>query len=339
VITIVNETAGVTLSAGTGETFPLTVPARVTITAEDPGRPPPIIQLTPGTHEGIILRGAGWHLSHLVVDCNGGGHRAVASSGGDGRLDHVKLEGCSGHALHSSRGTITIGPGVQIRKSNWGFKLTGGTAIVTGGAGAEHTSFSDNKAMGIWLHGGGSVAPGTRLQIDGRNVTAAAPAANDVSIDGNLYGIYFDLGPSIADVRGLHAAGNGVAIFLPGGPAELKLRGSFVANNAQSAIKLSSGALQPSSVIDLGRPGGADGGGNTFEVPDQLGTVNTKGALCVDVPLVGFAGIAAVGNVFGRTDCRQGGSISRAATCEGQVGVAGPGANAVDVTGCLPAPD
>lgn len=338
VITIVNDAAGVTLGLDTGETFPLAVPARVTITSGDHGRPAPTIRPEGYAREGISLTGAGWHLSHVVVACDGVGFRGVDNHGGGGAMDHVVVEGC-GHGFVSAVGQVAVGPGVQIRRNTWGFKITGGTAIVTGGAGAEHTSFSDNKTMGIWIHGGGTVSGSpTRVQIDARNVTTDAPDVNDVSVEGSMYGVYFDLGPEVFDVRGLRVTGNGLGIFVPGGPVTMKVRGSFLANNARSALRLSTAALLAESVIDLGRPGGTDDGGNTFEVPGQASAVNAEGTLCIDPPGAGFAGLLAVGNIFGRTDCRHGGAVTRAATCESQVGVAGAGANAADVSGCFPAP-
>ncbi len=329
-ITILNTKGVPRLSAMTGERFTMMIPAGVTIDAEDPTRNTPILALTSDVNVAVMLEGRDWRLSHLDIQCNGGGFVALQNLGGDGALDHVTIEGCRGHGFLSERGTVTAGPGLDVHGNEWGIKVEGGTLVVLGGRGTEHTSISGNTAAGVWLHGGGdSTAGASSVDVQGGDIAADQPDDNDVAIDDNDVAILFDATPTAATVRGLHATGNRVGIEV-GGPT--KLRGSYLANNLQSAIVVTGPDATP-PVLDFGQPGAQDPGRNVFSVANQAGTVNTQGAICA----TGFTAagpLRAAGNIFGATDCLTGGALTTAPACNRQVDVAGGDPHAIDVSGC-----
>ena len=333
-LTIVNTKGPVTLGAATGESFPLTLTPDVAIDTEDPTAAPPVVALTTTDHTGVQLTGAGWRLSHLDLECNGGGFFGVNNDmGGDGALDHVTLAGC-GHGLLTGRGTVTIGPGFVAHGNSWGAKVQGGTLVVLGGRGAEHTDISDNTSFGIWVHATETSEPTTALDIRGADIDPSHPDENDIAIDGNMNGIFFDIGPEAMTARGLHASGNQIGIQSISGPASLTVRASYLADNKRSALVLSQAAVSGTSMFDFGAQARPDPGHNVFAAAGQAADMNTQGAICVTALAAGAPRILAAGNVFGSDDCAFGGDVTTATTCTKQVGVAIPDVAAIDVSAC-----
>jgi hypothetical protein len=315
-ITIVNTKAPPTLTVSMSHNVGLDVPAGVTIAAEDPTQNTPIIS-TASSLTTVQFEGDGWRLSHVNVTCNTNGTSGV--SGGGGTVDHVTMEGCF-VGLSSGVGQLTVGPGVTLQGNQYGFE--GGDAVILGGAGVDHTSISDNQVYGIRVFSSLT----TTVDVRGRDIPPGSPGENDIAIDGNDVGIFADSGATL-NVRGLHATGNVTGILSSG---TLKVRGSFLADNARSAISVS---VQAGATVDLGQPGAQDPGRNVLAVANQSSAVNAQGALCASGQ-TNAAPIRAAGNIFGASDCATGGALTTAATCTHQVDVAGAPLGAIDVSGC-----
>jgi hypothetical protein len=317
-ITIVNTKAAPTLMVAMTHNVGLDVPAGVTIAAEDPTRNTPIIS-TLSSLTTVQLEGTSWRLSHVNVACNSSNIR-IGIVGGGGTVDHVTIEGCY-VGLGSGVGQLIVGPGVTLRGNQYGLEAS--DAIILGGAGVDHTSISDNQIYGIRLFGSPTQ---TTVDLRGRDIPPGTPDQNDITIDGNDVGIFADPGTTL-NVRGLHATGNLTGILSSG---SLKVRGSFLADNARSAISVS---VQAGATVDLGQPGDQDPGRNVLAVANQSSAVNAQGALCASGQ-TNAAPILAAGNIFGSTDCVTGGALTTAATCTQQADVAGAPLGAIDVSGC-----
>jgi hypothetical protein len=202
-----------------------------------------------------------------------------------------------------------------------------GSLTILGGHGAEHTSFTGNRIGGLWLHGSGMVT------VAGTDIDPNQPDVNDVDMDGNGRGVTFDYafgGTESVTIRGLHATGNIVGIQAIRDSEVLSVRGSYLADNTQSAVWFSAGGIPPASTLDLGEPAG-DLGRNVFAVDKQAATVNTQGALCLN----GAGHVMAAGNLFGAIDCGVGGQLTYSASCSGQVDIGGVTlGTTIDVSHC-----
>ncbi len=367
-IEIVNDAVAPILSESTGEDLPITPPANVTITAQDPTQNAPILEV----HANQILRddtgqGGGYvyvfalenpscKISHLVVDGNKL-DRVVAFEihSAPGSVDHVTVRNAYRGFEVENFGVLpdgggldpfSIGPGVIVQDSSEdGVFLYGhGALTIHGGRGSDHTSFSQNAGTGIALRDLAS------LTIDGTDIDPATPDENDVDTDGNkvaglAIGQYGeDLEPGNV-VRGLHSSGNWHGIEAE--PcARLKLRGSYAANNTGAGVYIATalpsggecndGDPPAPGDLDLGNSNGPDYGRNIFQSRDAGPASNVSGSICVaDVKVPAFhppwPTILAAGNIFGGADCALGGTLKRLPTCSDQADVGGvsPDAGAI----------
>jgi len=306
--------AAPTLNQSTGEVFPIIVPAGVTITAEDTTKNTPTVEVAltqngstaspcildvihafclPYEHE---------RLSHMVVDGSnvaGQAYGILVASPGVVVIDHVMVENFSAGGIYvpptqdTPGPTPTIGPGVvALHDGIAGLRVdTNATVTILGGAGIEHSSFTQN-GYGIWVAGG-------TVNVRGAAISASNPDVSEVDADRNTrIGLRFQgaLPPLISTVSGLHIVGaQQYGILASGG---LILRDSFVGNN-QIGIEVESGNF------DLGNPVGPDYGRNIF-----MG--NAAGDICgssVRQPVL------AAGNIFGTVDCALRGKLDPSVTC------------------------
>jgi len=144
-VEIVNDGFSPVLDPSTGEVFPISPPANVTIVAADTTKNLPTLRLTasqsasdsggPDYVTGFLLANPGDNLSHLVVD----GHLlppTVISSGivvlgQTGGIDHVTVENVAGRGIDVeddilTHGFVSLGPGVVSQNNgSASFFLTG----------------------------------------------------------------------------------------------------------------------------------------------------------------------------------------------------------------------
>jgi hypothetical protein len=307
-VEIVNTNAAPTLSKSTGEVFPITVPGGWTITAEDATRNTPTVLVEPSgvvptwqlpgcappCANAFALLSPGSRVSHVSAVYSGapGGAVGVAVESGSGVLDHMSIQGFvtrgirvfSGRPFPEAKG-LSVGPGVVVTGSSVGLEVNGGTAApvtVTGGLGAEHTSFTGAGNAGIVVDRTGV------LFVDGPPIDPAEPLTGNVDVDRNGTGMFVF---GTATVSGLHAGGNTWGIGCNG--CTLTMRGSYVGNNKMTGVEAESQSVDLGSAASYGR--------NIF-------VGNGGGDIC-------YGAATAVGNVFGDVDCRVGGKLDPAVTC------------------------
>jgi hypothetical protein len=241
----------------------------------------------------------------------------ILDPGGTVTVDHMAIENFDSDGIYVLGSTpavnLTVGPGFVAHGSgSAGLHLFSGTATIVGGAGAEHTSLTQNR-FGIWVEAQGGV------NVQGAAIDPASPDVSDVDVDDNSgNGVWlngdFPNGnvPTVSRVSGLHVAGNGSdgSDYWGAGIAglgPLVLRGSYIANNGAGVAVYQNSAED----VDLGNPVGPDYGRNIF-------VGNTSWAICNQSrPL-----LLAVGNIFGTVDCSVGGKLDPA--------LLGPQANPID---------
>jgi uncharacterized protein DUF1565 len=329
-IEIVNTGAAPTLSQSTGEVFPITVPGGVTILAEDTTKNTPTVEVSVTANVAVVdpcfsAKIAGFcltkpnvSLSHLSVSPSslppGFSYGIlILNPGGAVNVDHVTIENFDSDGIYvlgaapasAVNLNLTVGPGFTAHgNGSAGLHVYSGTATIVGGAGAEHTSFTQNR-FGIWAENTGAV------NVQGAAIDPANPDVNDVDVDDNsgngllLNGDFAGVNlPTVSRVMGLHVKGNGSsgsdewgAGIVGLGP--LVLRGSYVANNGAGIIvdKGQNGAAD----VDLGNQVGPDYGRNAF-------VSNTSWAICNQSRLL----LPAAGNIFGTVDCSVGGKLDPA---------------------------
>ncbi len=309
----------------------------MTIIPLDTTQNTPVFQSPTNLASYFELSYPGIRLSHLVLV---GGkvtrHAVGINYGATGAiLDHMRASDFTLQGINSGASMVTIGPGVVVAHGGvGGLQVYGGSLTVLGGQGAEHTSITGNSFGGLWLHGS------VEVRVAATDIDPNRPDVSDIDTDDNgAAGVVFDAagdgytGTETVTIRGLHSTGSPVGIRADGPSTQILIvRGSYLADNTQSAVRLSSSPLAAPSTFDFGAPGGTDPGRNVFESPKQPATVNTQGAIC----LATAGQVLAAGNVFGATDCAVGGTLSHSATCASQVDIGGlvPGSSSIDVSHC-----
>jgi hypothetical protein len=344
-IAIVNDPVAPTLGTASGETFPIHVPPNVVIRASNLHGSAPVLLVPPG-QTGLVADDSGITVTLLIID--GQNHQAttgIAIYGGPATgqleggapdlftssLDNVTIENTLGPAMvigpapgqTTSPGnvglsaTVLTGSGTQAAPAS-GLSLSGLASVgITGGRGAQHSSFGGNTQYGILVTGGASI--GTEGTID------PAPDNNDIDADGNaMAGVWIAQDPTrqglaLNTVSGLHASKNPVGIHVTAGSL-LQLRSSYVGDNARAGIVVATAGtpVDDLTTIDLGTRHADDFGQNVLLAPGSSST-----GLCMQVgPNVRT--LVAAGNIFGAVDCgADGGTLRRSTNCNGNADIGG----------------
>jgi len=326
-IYIVNDKAAPTLGVSTGEVFPIVVtPTNVAIQPTIFGANTPTL-VVPAGQTGIATSDSGLQIFSLIID--GQNHQASVGiaiygstapvDGGLGGIEsilqNVTVQGMAvaGLVIGPAPGqtvsprTLSLGPGVVVRNNGTvaapapGLHLYGEANVsISGGAGADHSSFSGNSQYGILVSDRAYFATLSTSPIDSQN-----PDAADVDADNNgLAGVWIAQGagtvPSggLNDITGLRASGNPIGLRVGAG-SYLRLRYSYLGNDTQAGLVIASsgGAVDDLGTIDLGTRFNGDYGFNVFAAPASTAT-----GICFQLG-AGVHTIAAAGNIFGNTDC------------------------------------
>lgn len=344
---------------GADETFPITVPANVTVTSAQPKAA--TIRIAAGQH-GFVLANPDSGLANLILDgSNNKSASGILVIGGSHplstRVDHVRIRDTGGDGILVTSfntakpgGQLTIDVGTFVTRSGTSTArasglhvANNGVAIVHGGGpdgSPDHTSFVANSLFGIYVTETGQVL------VDGPPIASTAPAAAYVDADGNAFAgltIEQTVGQNpTSTIRGLRArasgAGNGIRI---GGGSWVALRGCYANGNAANGLAL---VTSPTfsvdlSHIDVGTDTGANAGRNTLQGPLN-GEVNAAAGICLAItPYVGQT-LVARGNILGATDCvANPAPLTHAASCAGKVAIGGVApkvnSNTVVVDGCI----
>ncbi|MDB4988697.1 MAG: hypothetical protein JWN04_3875 [Myxococcaceae bacterium] len=306
-------------TVGTGEAFPITVPANVTISTQTG----PVTVSVPDGKAGFTLNapntqitsgaGAPLTITTIVTGTTGGKTGVVVDSGSDTTtaIANVTIRGMLENGIVVNAGVVTIGAGVVSSsngtntKTGNGLSVQGGEAIIDVAAGSAATQFNNNTAHGILVGGTGFI------RVTG-SVTSASTGSGTIETNGNTYaGVWIEqaAGAPQSIISGLvsfaNTGGNGMRIA---GGSNVKVRGSVFLGNSGSGVIVSSGAgAGPNAIanIDLGTSGASgSNGGNTFQAPLGSGN-NANAGLCLAVA-ANSGTLNAAGNTFHAATCTSG---------------------------------
>lgn len=344
--------------AATGEKFPITVTAGVTITASGL-----VTAAIPAGKIGFALFAANSGLNGFAID--GQSNTALGAiyvPSGDAATTIIHDLTITNFAREAivvyKTGALFIGPGVAVSGSGTtaptatsvhysGLHITGtGKVIINVPAGSATTSFHDNSAHGIQVDGQASVT-----------ITGTPGSADDsgtVTSNHNYFaGLLVSQTPKAAaalplnSVNGFVAfgttSGNGIRVT---GGSQVKIRNSVILGTAANGIAITASGAKATrnndvSGIDLGKAG--DFGKN--KVQDLFGVAghspNQGSGICLAIDPVATGGapqtLAAEGNVFaGPKDCSTTAAVLvRSAVCGGHSDVSSAATtNVVDVATC-----
>jgi hypothetical protein len=318
----------------TGECFPITVPANVSIIG-DAAQVPTI--KVPDSAIGFLLTAPSSTLSNLIVDGADNTGSAVGMFGisvgpvvspspsPGPAIDHVTVQHFGNFAIDvdGTGARLTINQGVKALTSNKGL-VVDHKGFVTVNGGADPIAFNQNVADGINVLDGVLTVNGVASTMGNGSVQANG--------NGNGVDIVKPPGPSPVALTGIAAWNNlasGIDI-LSGSP--VKIRQSSVLNNAFAGVHVRSSVGLSIASVDLGS---ADDGQNIL----QDATYPNGAGICIQATDAQPTSMPAQGNTFNGTDCSQTNptpspTLSFSTTCGGGVDVAVTNAGTVDITHC-----
>ena len=277
-------------SAASGEVFPISIPANVTITTQ-PSSGPVTVTVPAGTSgftmnapSSAIQGNTGSSLT-ITSTANGATNGIVvggtAGSTGTTSIADLTITGMGSSGILVNAGACQIGAGVLANDNGTttspghGLEITAGEAFVVPNS-TTATTFNGNTAHGILVEGSGNVT------IVG-SVTSASTGVGTVETNGNvLAGVWIEntvtVGHHSSSITGLvsfgNTGGNGLHVFAG---SSVTVRSSAFLGNKGNGVLVSqgTGATATGSVdgIDLGDA--TTNGLNTFQAP--LGSANNTG--------------------------------------------------------------
>ena len=345
---------GVVSVATNGETFPIGVPANVTIK----GSGGTVTVRDVATSSGGVafnLASAGSSLSNLLI--NGGTtgvHGVVVAAGAVGTIGDVEVTGFAAAGVRAEGGALTITAGTNIHDNGTGTSELSGLHVLNDaqvtvtGTGAQ-IQFNNNGQNGILVDGSGAA----KLMVTGTpsSATAGTVVANSNGIDG-VEIAQTGATPSLITLTGLVAASNtqdGLRVF---GGSNVRVRGSMLLGNMHDGVNVatSSGAAPAPhpddvSTIDLGTNTTTNAGNNVFQ---SSSTPNGFAGVCLNITRNQNQTLNAQGNTWidaasdaggASIDCASvAGTLTEATAvapsrpCAGGVDIGGTGLNAPTIT-------
>jgi hypothetical protein len=294
-----------------GETFPIDVPANVTISGSG-GRPQILV---PANTNGFSLHNPHSGLTNLTIDgqTQTAAYGVYVSSGSDATTILASLDvqnmGRDGIRV-AGTGMVSLQAGVQANHNGTtgspadGLHVGDQAHATIGPVVGDAVHFDRNTAHGIYVNAAGSI------QLTG---TPGSSGSGTVTTNANTSaGLWIEQTPTLSrptnTVTGLVAwanVGNGVRIVA--GSAVLLRNSLMLANGSNGLIVSTSvnGATRnnDTSRIDLGTTAGPSYGGNTFQT--SLGNnPNSAAGLCLSLDRTAGSVLNAAGNLFaGPTNC------------------------------------
>jgi hypothetical protein len=305
-ITIVGgATAGAAVVVKTGETFPVVVPANVTIIGKDFVTVEP-----PAATSGFLLGAPNSGLKHLTLD--GSGHTAQSGVGVQAgstdttSLVDVDVRNFLGDGIVVAGGVLTIGSGVTSNSNGTTQQRANGLHVANrmgvGGSvfislPTDQVAFNDNAASGITVDGLSSVSlSGVPGALGAGTIVANGNQQNGIVI--NQSGATPNLNLIAGVVAWANLGGYGISIV---GGSNVRVRNSvFLSNNNAGALLQPVGTNADVSKIDLGTM--ASPGKNTFQASLGNGP-NLGGGICMTFAANAGAQLDAMGNNFAGRDC------------------------------------
>ncbi|MDP9034064.1 MAG: hypothetical protein M3O50_04615 [Myxococcota bacterium] len=335
-----------------GESFPLTVPAHVSVVTSSG---PVTINVAPGV-SGFVLAApgaavAGGPGAPLTLAGTGAATNGIAAARGSDlttRLQQVTITGFAGAGIwiHGS-GALWIGPGVVSTRNGSATAPASGLHVTESAqaqidvaAGSAPTHFDANTNHGILVEGSAFVT------VSGAVTDALAGVGTITTNFNSQAGLWIAQTPgSPANVvSGLvsfgSVAGNGMRFFAG---STVTLRDSVSLGNSSAGVRVSdTTASVDLTGIDLGRPVATEYGHNVFQAS---GPAHNSGAgVCLDLSNGATDVLVAAGNLFRSARCDTPGAVLTLQTggCRGtcgglpcDLGIIDPvGSSDIDVTAC-----
>jgi hypothetical protein len=308
-------------AVGAGETFPLVIPANVTITTKaNSGAvtvtvPANKVGFTLGSPASAIQGSAGSTLTITTTAATPGtvGVLVNGTAGGNGTaaqettLANVTINGLLDHGIEVEAGILNIGAGVVSENNGTattqgdGLLVSGGEAVINAPAGSTATTFNDNSAHGILVTGTGFVV------INGV-VTTAATGVGTVETNGNgLAGVWVEqtaggaANPPKNLLNGLASFGNtGHGMRIVAGSQVIARGSAFLGNTGDGVIISAASIAADNSLVGIDLGDINVNGANTFQATGAA--ANKAAGICVDVNNQA-APLLAQGNQFQASNC------------------------------------
>jgi len=305
-------------SAATGETFPLSVPANVTIRSE----------LTTSVRTVEVAAGkTGFNLSRpnsglasLIIDGKGAAYAGIGVGGSASSttttLGFVTVTSMRNDGIYVESGGVRIGAGVRSILNGTsptstglgsGLHVRGGSAVIVVAAGEAATGFDQNAANGIIVDGTGYVTATGKADLTGYP-SVAPPAVTSgtgtITVKQNkLAGIGIVQTSAASSSNVLTGVvvwkneGNGIRVYAQ---SRLILRDSVSVANGRNGVEISPTSASTSVAnIDLG----GDGFGKNLLQWSGSGLSNLYAGICVDNFYGNAVTVLAKGNYFGAKSC------------------------------------
>ncbi len=298
---------GSTISASAnGETFPIVVPAQVTILGVGAVTVDVQAPSDAGTSagDGFVLSSGGSVLSGLIIDGASVAVHGVLVRGGTTSttsVDHVEIRNFTQAGIRvQGTGRLTINSGTNIHDNGLtgnqlsGLRVTGtGHADIVGGA--DPIQFSNNGQDGILVDVQGSV---TITGAPGAGATGSV-VANNNTYNGIEIAQVVGSGAPACSLTGLVAASNTQDGALIWGGSAATVRASVFVGNGNSGVEIAnlgaSAAENDVSGIDLGTGNGGNAGHNVLQ---STTLPNNLAGLCLNIALGRSQTLDARGNTW-----------------------------------------
>jgi hypothetical protein len=289
--------------ATNGETFPIVVPANVTI-----GGSAGIatIKDVASNSTGVAFRlaSSGSALGNLLIDGGGTGiNGVVATTGASSTVSNVEVKNFVAAGIRAEAGTLAIGAGTNLHNNGVGSgqELSGlhvtatGQVTITGGV--TGIQFNHNGGSGILVDSDGS----EKLTITGTPTgtgTTGSVVANNNGVAG-LEIAQTAAAPQLIKVDGLVAASNTHDGLRVGGGSHIEVRGSVFVGNGDNGVNVvtapSGTAKDDVSAIDLGTDTATDAGKNLLQ---STALPNNGAGVCLNIAANKSQTLNAQGNTW-----------------------------------------
>jgi hypothetical protein len=302
-------------SAASGETFPIVLPANVSITTQANSGAVTVTVPTNATGGFVLdspnsgISGSTGSALTITSDAPDGGTapsgiivRGNAGNGGTTSVGALTVTNMK-YGVQLAAGTLTVNTGIALNSNlDDGLHVDGGNAVIDVTTGSA--TFDGNGAHGIIVLNDGSVL------LTG-SVATTNPPAGTIETNGNgAAGVWIEqsvggvAAPPKNGIDGLVSTGNlpGNGMRIVAGSAVTVTNSVFLGNSGNGIIISGGGATgtnNDTTHIDLGD--GTTAGNNTLQAAAGNGA-NGGSGLCIDLDN-GAAEVSAVGNQFSEINC------------------------------------
>jgi collagen type VII alpha len=295
-------------TVGANETFPIVLPAKLTLTTGGGA----VTVNVPSGDNGFTLNSAGTAVTGATgapLTISGQNQKATTGISAFGKstaattISNVTVSGFLDYGIDvGNNAVLTIGPGVKSTGNTDGLLVhVSGHVVIDVPAGSATTSFDSNSNYGI------NVLANANLTLTG-SVTSATAGTGTVTTNKNAaFGLYISQTPGTPPqnvIDGLVSFGNKSAGIGLAAGSNVQLRNSVTLGNSLQGITVGTNVVGASIITDISKIdlGSATSPGLNTVQDAAGGAVNSGAGICLDLPS-GAAALSALGNIFGSTNC------------------------------------